>query len=201
EGSIKALMEKAGIKISRVFKMDASKRSRHTNAYFTGIGKVKRIVLYDTLVQLMDRNEILSVLAHEAGHWKKKHILKMLIVVEAMSFAGIYLSFRIIKSGILAEIFNIRTDNIFVNLILLGFIGGIILFPLTPLFSYLSRRHEREADGFAAEMTGNPGPMASSLIKLSKDNLSNLHPHPLYASFYYSHPPVVQRIREIRGKG
>jgi len=187
EGSIRDLMKKAGIKISRVFKIDASKRSSHTNAYFTGIGKVKRI-------------EILSVLAHEAGHWKKKHVLKMIIVIEAMSLIGIYISFMMIKSGILIRIFNIQNDTVFANLLILGFVGGIVSFPLTPIFSYFSRRHEREADRFAAEMTENREAMATSLIKLSKDNLSNLYPHPLYASFYYSHPPVVQRIREIRGK-
>ncbi len=200
EGSIKDLMKKAGIKVSRVFKMDASKRSKHTNAYFSGIGKVKRIVLYDTLLQIMNKNEILSVLAHEAGHWKKKHVLKMLVLIESLSFIGIYISFRIIKTGILGRLFDIQADTIFVNLILLGFIGGIVSFPLTPLFSYLSRRHEKEADKFAAEMTENPEAMATSLIKLSKDNLSNLYPHPFYASFYYSHPPVVQRIREIMGE-
>jgi len=198
ESSIRELMKKAGIKISRVFKIDASKRSAHTNAYFTGIGKVKRIVLYDTLLQKMEKGEILSVLAHEAGHWKKKHVIKMLIVVEAMSLIGIYAAFMIIKSGILAEIFKIQNDTIFANLLILGLIGGIISFPLTPVFSYFSRRHEREADRFASEMTENPEAMATSLIKLSKDNLSNLHPHPLYAGFYYSHPPVVQRIKEIR---
>ena len=184
EGSIKDLMKKAGITVSRVFKMDASKRSKHTNAYFSGIGKVKRIVLYDTLLQIMDKNEILSVLAHEAGHWKKKHILKMLVLVESMSFIGIYISYRIIKTGLLSRLFDIQADTIFANLILLGFIGGIVFFPLTPLFSYLSRRHEKEADRFAMKTAGNPEAMATSLIKLSKDNLSNLHPHPLYASFY-----------------
>jgi STE24 endopeptidase len=198
EGSIRDLMKKAGIKISRVFKIDASKRSTHTNAYFTGIGKVKRIVLYDTLLKKMEKSEILSVLAHEAGHWKKKHVLKMIIVVEAMSLIGIYIAFLMIKSGILLRIFSIQNDTVFASLLILGFIGGIVSFPLTPLFSYFSRRHEREADRFAAEMTENPEAMATSLIKLSKDNLSNLHPHPLYANFYYSHPPVLQRIREIR---
>ena len=200
EGSIRDLMKRVGIKISRVFKIDASKRSTHTNAYFTGIGKVKRIVLYDTLLKKMEKSEILSVLAHEAGHWKKKHVLKMIIVIEAMSLIGIYISFMMIKSGILIRIFNIQNDTVFANLLILGFAGGIVSFPLTPIFSYFSRRHEREADRFAAEMTENREAMATSLIKLSKDNLSNLHPHPLYASFYYSHPPVVQRIREIRGQ-
>ncbi|MFH1015214.1 MAG: M48 family metallopeptidase [Nitrospirota bacterium] len=198
ESSIRDLMKKVGIKISRVFQIDASKRSTHTNAYFTGIGKVKRIVLYDTLLKKMEKSEILSVLAHEAGHWKKKHVLKMIIVVEAMSLIGIYISFMMIKSGILLRIFSIHNDTVFASLLILGFIGGIVSFPLKPVFSYFSRRHEREADRFAADMAENPEAMATSLIKLSKDNLSNLHPHPLYASFYYSHPPVVQRIREIR---
>lgn len=200
EGSIKALMGKIGIKVSRVFKMDASKRSKHTNAYFTGIGKVKRIVLYDTLLQLMNKDEIISVLSHEAGHWKKKHVLKLIILVETMSFSGIYISYWMIKTGILNKLFEIQTATIFANLLILGFLGGIITFPLTPLFSYLLRQHEREADRFAAGITENIEAMATSLIKLSKDNLSNLHPHPFYASFYYSHPPVVQRIREIRGE-
>ncbi len=201
EGSIKDLMKKSGITISRVFRMDASKRSKHTNAYFTGIGRVKRIILYDTLLQLMNKNEILSVLAHEAGHWKKKHVLKLIVIVETMSLISLYISFRIIKAGFLGRLFDIQTDTIFANLIILGFIGGIISFPLTPIMSYLSRRHEKEADRFASEMTGDPEAMATSLIKLSKDNLSNLHPHPLYAFVYYSHPPVVKRIKEIRGEG
>jgi STE24 endopeptidase len=155
-------------------------------------------VLYDTLLKKMEKDEILSVLAHEAGHWKRKHVLKMIVVVEALSLIGIYISFLMIKSGILTEIFNIQNNTVFASLLILGFVGGIVSFPLTPVFSYFSRRHEREADRFAAEMTENREAMATSLIKLSKDNLSNLHPHPLYAGFYYSHPPVVQRIREIR---
>lgn len=201
EDSIIDLMKKIGITISRIFKMDASKRSRHTNAYFAGIGRVKRIILYDTLLQIMGKDEILSVLAHEAGHWKKKHILKRIVIIEAMSLISLYISFRIIQTGFLGRLFNIQTDTIFANLLILGFIGGIIFFPLTPVMSYLSRRHEKEADRFAVAITGNPGAMATSFIKLSKDNLSNLHPHPLYASFYYSHPPVVQRVREIKEEG
>ncbi|HET6515264.1 MAG TPA: M48 family metallopeptidase [Thermodesulfovibrionales bacterium] len=197
EGPIKELMKKAGIMVSRIFRIDASKRSRHTNAYFTGIGRVKRIILFDTLLEKLDREEILSVLAHEAGHWKKRHILKHIVMVEALSFIGLYLSFRIIGTGFLNDLFALRHNTIFASLLILGFIGGIVAFPFTPLMSYLSRKHEREADGFAAVITGNPGAMATSLIKLSKDNLSNLHPHPLYAAFYYSHPPVVQRVREI----
>jgi STE24 endopeptidase len=198
EESLKNMMEKANIKVGRVFKMDASKRSRHTNAYFTGIGKVKRIILYDTLIEKFDRDEILSVLAHEAGHWKKKHVLKMIIGMEIVSFVGIYISFRILRTDFLSSLFDIQQSTFFAKLVLLGFIGGIAAFPFAPLGAYISRRFERQADRFACELSENKEAMATALIKLSKDNLSNLHPHPLYAAFYYSHPPVIERIREIR---
>lgn len=198
EEKIKDLMEKANIKVNRIFKMDASARSRHTNAYFSGIGRVKRIILYDTLLEKMDHEEILSVLAHEAGHWKKKHILKMVVAMQVISLIGIYIAFRILQGDFLTNLFHIREATFFAKVVILGFIGGIISFPFTPLSSYISRRFEKEADRFACEVTGNKEAMASALIKLSKDNLSNLHPHPLYAAFYYSHPPVVQRVKEIR---
>jgi len=199
EDRIKNLMQKADIRVSRVFKMDASKRSKHTNAYFSGIGKVKRIILYDTLLEKMNHDEILAVLAHEAGHWKKRHILKMIIAAEIVSFIGIYISFRILQTDFLADIFQIQKATFYAKLVLLGFIGGILSFPFTPLGSYVSRRFERQADKFAYELTENREAMASALIKLSKDNLSNLHPHPVYAAFYYSHPPVIERIRNIKG--
>jgi STE24 endopeptidase len=195
---IRAMMEKAGIRVSRVFRIDASKRSRHTNAYFTGIGKVKRIVLYDTLLGMMDEDEVLAVLAHEAGHWKKKHVLKMLALFETLSLIGAYAAFRILKSDMLADIFHIQGEAFFAKLIITGFIAGIVFFPFTPFFSALSRRHEREADRFAVELAPQPAALATSLIKLSKDNLSNLYPHPLYAMVYYSHPPVVERVKRIK---
>ena len=195
---IRVMMEKTGIRVSRVFKIDASKRSRHTNAYFTGIGKVKRIVLYDTLLTMMDEDEVLAVLAHEAGHWKKKHVLKMIVLFETLSLIGAYIAFRVLKSDLLADIFHIQGEAFFAKLVILGFIAGIVFFPFTPLFSALSRRHEREADRFAIELLPQSAALATSLIKLSKDNLSNLHPHPLYAAFYFSHPPVVERVSKIR---
>ena len=198
EEKIRAMMEKAGIKVSRVFKIDASKRSRHTNAYFTGIGKVKRIVLFDTLIYKMTEPEVLAVLAHEVGHWKKKHILKRIIVIEAMSFIGACAAFRLLKTDFVAELFQIREATIFSKLILIGFLFSIISFPFIPLSSYFSRKHEYEADIFASVLTSDSESLATSLIKLSKDNLSNLHPHPLYAKFYYSHPPVVERVAKLR---
>ena len=197
EHKITTMMQKTGIRISRVFRVDASKRSHHTNAYFTGIGKTKRIVLYDTLLSKIDEDEVLAVLAHEAGHWKKKHLLKMIMISEVLSFAGAYIVFRVLKSGILADAFGLEGSTFFAEIVILGFVFSIISFPFTPVLSAFSRRHEREADRFAVELTPRPDALATSLIKLSKDNLSNLHPHPLYAAIYYSHPPVVERVRSI----
>ncbi len=198
ESGIRSLMEKAGIKVSRVFKMDASKRTRHTNAYFTGIGKVKRIVLYDTLLEKMDKGEILSVLAHETGHWKKKHVLKHIILTETIALIAICIAYQLLQSDFLIDLFQIEKSSFFAKVVILGFIGSIVSFPFSPLFNILSRRHENEADKYSYELTGNAGSMISALVKLSKDNLSNLHPHPLYALFHYSHPPVLERIRRIR---
>ena len=197
EKKITTMMQQTGIRVSRVFTIDASRRSQHTNAYFTGLGRTKRIVLYDTLISKMEENEVLAVLAHEAGHWKKKHVLKMIMIFEALSLAGAYASFRVLKSGILADAFGLPNNAFFAELVILAFVFSIVSFPATPLFSALSRRHEREADKFAVGLAPVPEALATSLIKLSKDNLSNLHPHPWYAAVYYSHPPVVKRVREI----
>jgi STE24 endopeptidase len=198
EKEIKALSEKAGITINRVFSMDASKRTKHTNAYFTGIGKVKRIVLYDTLIEKMDKEEILGVLAHEAGHWKKKHLLKMLFIYEIFALVTLYGASKLLKSDYLLNIFNLQlSEPFFAKVTILMFIFGIIMFPLTPLSSYFSRKHEREADDFALKLIGNGKGLISALVKLSKDNLSNLHPHPFYSAFYYSHPPATERIKYL----
>ena len=201
EERIRTLMEKAGLKVSRVFQVDASRRSRHSNAYFTGIGKVKRIVLFDTLLEQMTQDEVLAVLAHEVGHWKKKHVLKRIVMTETMAFCGILAAFWLLRGTWLPNVLGMMNASFYAKAVILGFLLSIVTFPLTPLFSWLSRRDERESDRFAADLTGNTGAMASALVKLSKENLSNLHPHPLYAAFYYSHPPVVERIRALRGAG
>ena len=196
-GQIRSILQKIGITVSRVFRMDASRRSRHTNAYFSGIGRVKRIILYDTLLETMNQDEMLAVLAHEAGHWKKKHILKMIIATEVLSFFVLYAVFLTFRTDVLTDLFLIQHETFYAKIVVLGFLGGIISFPFTPLRSFISRRFEKEADRFAFFLTGNNDSMISALIKLSKDNLSNLHPHPLYAAFYYSHPPMIQRIGQI----
>ena len=198
KAGIQELTKKVGVKISKILKMDASKRTKHTNAYFTGIGRVKRVVLFDTLLNSMSTGEIIVVLGHELGHWKKKHVLKQLVLMEAISLAVLYLSFRLMQGSLLLNWFGISTNSLFAKIAILMFLGTIAAFPFTPAFNLFSRRHEREADTFACELTNNPDAMISALVKLSKDNLSNLHPHPLYSAFYYSHPPVTERIQHIK---
>lgn len=192
------LAEKAGIRARSILKIDASKRSRHTNAYFTGIGRTKRIILYDTLLQEMNHDEILAVLSHEIGHWKKKHLTKMMVVLEIFSLAGLYISFRVVQSDFLLTVFNINRETFFAKFILLAFVAGIISLPLKPLTNFFIRRHERQADRTSYELTGSGAAMINALIKLSRGNLANLYPHPLYVFLYYSHPPILERIRNIK---
>jgi len=198
EDEIKVVMAKAGLKVSRVMQMDASKRSRHSNAYFTGIGRVKRIVLYDTLIKQMTHAEIIAVLAHEVGHWKLRHVLKRLFVVEALLLGGSWLAFKLLQWEGLPGLIGLNDASLAAQLVILGFIASLGLFPFTPLTSWLSRRDEYAADRFACQITGKPEALATALIKLSAENLANLHPHPFYAWFYYSHPPVVERVRMLR---
>ena len=198
EKKVRDLMERAGLQVGRVFQVDASRRSRHSNAYFTGIGRVKRIVLFDTLIAQMTHEEILAVLAHEIGHWKKRHVLKRIVLTQTMAFCGLFLAFHLLMWDRLPGMIGLANASFFARVVILGFLGSLIMFPLTPLFSSLSRRDEREADKYAADLTGCPDAMASALVKLSRENLANLHPHPLYAKFHYSHPPVVERIRKLK---
>jgi len=200
EDDIRVMMEQAGLKVGKVLQMDASKRSRHSNAYFTGIGKVKRIVLYDTLIKQMSHGEIVAVLAHEIGHWKKGHIWKRLVWAELLALGGAWLSFELLRWGGLPELLGLPTDiSLPARMVVLGFVGSLVLFPLGPFSAWRSRCHEWEADRFAADLTGRPQDLASALIKLSAENLSNLYPHPFYAGFYYSHPPVIERVRILQG--
>lgn len=199
EDDIRELMEKAGLKVGRVMQMDASRRSSHSNAYFTGIGKVKRIVLYDTLIRQMSHGEIVAVLAHEIGHWKKGHIWKRLVVAEVLALAGSWLTFQALNWSGLPFTLGLPADtSLPARMVVVGFIASLVMFPLTPLSAWFSRRHEWEADRFAADLTGRPRDLASAMVKLSVGNLSNLFPHPLYAAFYYSHPPIVERVRTLR---
>ena len=198
EERIRSLMEKAGLKVSRVFQVDASRRSRHSNAYFTGIGRVKRIVLFDTLLEQMTHDEILAVLAHEVGHWKKHHVFKRLATAQLIALVGLFLAHHLITTGVLPGLLGLEEVSFFAQLMILSLLATLVGFPLTPFSSWLSRRDEDQADRFACELSGDPQALAAGLVKLSRENLANLHPHPWYAAFYYSHPPVVERVRTLQ---
>lgn len=198
EDNLRELMGKAGLRVGQVMQMDASRRSNHSNAYFTGIGKVKRIVLYDTLIRQMSHGEIVAVLAHEIGHWQKGHIWKRLLWAEFMALAGSWISFKLLAWPALPSVLGLSQElSLPARMVVLGFLASLVFFPLTPFSSWRSRCHEREADRYATELTGKPQDLASALIKLSVENLSNLFPHPLYAWFYYSHPQAVERVKNL----
>ena len=196
--AIISLMAKVGLKAKGVFQMDAGKRSKHTNAYFTGLGKTKRIVLFDTLLNSHSADEILSVLAHEAGHWKKKHIMKQLIFTETASLAAFYLVYRLIDWPLLYETFGFSEKLPYVGLLLVAALLGPVTFFLTPVGTIVMRVFEREADDYCLNLIGTAKHMVSALKRLAKDNLANLHPHPFYAWFYYSHPPLAERIARLQ---
>jgi STE24 endopeptidase len=197
---VKAMARRVDVDLERVLEVDASRRSSHSNAYFTGLGRTKRVVLFDTLLERMSRSEIVAVLAHELGHWKLGHIVKRLIATELATLVGIYLASVAIAWNGLPALVGLGEASFAARALIVGFIASIPSFFLTPLSARWSRDHEREADDFARGLTGTPAELASALLKLSRDNLANLHPHPLYAAFYYSHPPVIQRVRRLRGE-
>jgi STE24 endopeptidase len=194
KGKIVSVMEKAGLRTSGVFQVDAGKRSRHSNAYFTGIGKTKRIVLFDTLLGSHTPGEIVSVLAHEIGHWKKRHIVKQLIFIEILSIVAFYVAYRLLDWSYMYQTFGFERNISYTGLFLLSALFGPVSFFLRPIGSGISRRYEREADNYTRFLVGTTKHLASALKRLAKDNLANLHPHPFYAWFYYSHPPLTERI-------
>ena len=188
-------------KVSGIFTMDGSKRSSKSNAFFTGFGKFRRLVLFDTLIQKQTEDELISVLAHEIGHFKKKHILKGTLL--SLLASGIvfwilgWLLSAIQNDPQIAQGFGLRGSSIYAGL----FFAGILFSPLMRVFSILSlalsRQFEFEADEYAVRSCKNPEAMISALKKLSVDHLANLTPHPIKILLHYSHPPVLARIRRI----
>ncbi|HEX3774470.1 MAG TPA: M48 family metallopeptidase [Polyangiaceae bacterium] len=195
---IRAMTERAGVHVGRVLKMDASRRSSHSNAYFTGFGRQKRVVLFDTLLNQMSEPQILAVLAHELGHWKKHHVLVRMLALQALLVLAAFLFFWVSPSALVPALVGLEAASFPARIFILAVAASTLLFPLTPLFSAWSRRDEREADRFAVELHGAPSDLADALAKLGSENLSNLHPHPLYAAFYYSHPPLAERVGSLR---
>ncbi|MEM9158908.1 MAG: M48 family metallopeptidase [Verrucomicrobiota bacterium] len=197
EGSLKdrlmALSDRSGFKAKTIQVIDGSKRSTHSNAYFTGFGKFRRIVLYDTLIEQMGVEELEAVLAHEIGHYKKGHIPKMIAISAALMLGGFWLVDLLAFSPWFFEGFGFEGQNMGVAFLLFSMMSGLLTFWLGPVFNLMSRKHEYEADAFAKEHVGSGKPLSDALRNLSEKNLSNLIPHPTYSAFHYSHPTLIER--------
>lgn len=197
--SIESMAKKCDYPLAEVSVMDGSKRSSKSNAFFTGFGKNKRIALFDTLIEKHTEDELVSVLAHEIGHFKLGHIVKSLVLGILTTGAMFFLLGVMMENRSLFDAFGVKETSVYVSLVLFG----IVMTPVNDVLSvaghWLSRKHEFEADAFAASATGNAGAMADALRKLSRDNLSNLTPHPFYVFLNYTHPPVAQRIAALEG--
>ncbi|MBN2732470.1 MAG: M48 family metallopeptidase [Balneolaceae bacterium] len=181
-----------------LYVMDGSKRSSKSNAFFTGFGKNKRIALFDTLINNHTDDELVAVLAHEIGHYKKKHIIKNMAVSILQTGVMFFLLSIFLNSQGLYEAFYMEQASVYAGLIFFGMLYAPIEMILSIFMQMVSRKHEFEADEYAST-TFKQEPIVEALKKLSKDNLSNLTPHPFYVFLNYSHPPVLQRIKAIRG--
>ena len=193
---IKDLSKKTNFSIENLFIMDRSKRSKHPNAYFTGFKSNRRIVFYDTLIDLLSAQEIKAVLAHEIGHYKHNHIIKSLVLSSIVIFTGMFLLSQLVNSNHYLELLNLPISASS-QLVALFFTYQVVSFFTDPFFSTLSRKNEYEADTFASNQVEKEY-IISSLTKLYKSNLSFLIPNKFYALFYFSHPTVLERINNLR---
>ncbi|WP_445382652.1 M48 family metallopeptidase [Robiginitalea sp. IMCC43444] len=194
---IEAYSRKVGFELKNIFVIDGSKRSTKANAYFSGFGKEKRITLYDTLIKDLDESEIVAVLAHEVGHYKKKHIVFNLIVSILLTGFTLYLLSVFINHPELSRAIGVSTPSFHAALLSFGLLYSPISEITGLVMNYISRRFEYQADNFARE-TFAAEPLISSLKKLSRNNLSNLTPHPAYVFVHYSHPPLSRRIGNLK---
>ncbi|NNF51214.1 MAG: M48 family metallopeptidase [Gammaproteobacteria bacterium] len=196
-GRIEALLKRCGFKSNGIFVMDGSKRSAHGNAYFTGLGNNKRIVFFDTLMESLEGDEIEAVLAHELGHFRMHHIRKRMLVSFAMALAGLALLGWLSAQSWFYAALGVDTPSVWIALLLFVLVTPVFTFPLTPLTSLWSRRHEFEADEYAAEQS-DANQLAHALVKLYQDNATTLTPDPVHSRFYDSHPPAPVRIARLR---
>jgi STE24 endopeptidase len=196
---IAALLERCGFTASGLFVMDGSKRSTHGNAYFTGFGKTKRIVFFDTLLQRLTPAEMDAVLAHELGHFKNHHVIKRIIFTFALSLGFLWLLAQLMQASWFYQGLGVNSQSTALALLLFFMALPVFSFLLQPFASYYSRKHEFEADTYAAAQT-DANDLSSALVKLYQDNAKTLTPDPLYATFYESHPPALERIAHLTEK-
>lgn len=194
---IEKLLERCGFKSSGIYVMDGSKRSAHGNAYFTGVGRSKRIVFFDTLMKDLSHDEIEAVLAHELGHFKRKHITKRLITSAITSLVALALLGWLIDKSWFYTALGISEPSYHAALLIFLLVLPVFTYPLTPLGSLFSRKHEFEADQFAVEHA-QAASLESALVSLYRENASTLTPDPLHSAFYDSHPPALTRIGRLR---
>ena len=197
---IEALLAKCGFKAQGVYVMDSSKRSSHGNAYFTGFGATKRIVLFDTLISRLAPAEIEAVLAHELGHFRHHHVWKRMALLFSISLGFLWLLGHTMKQDWFYAGLNVQTHSTALALLLFFLVVPVFTFLLHPLTSLYSRKHEYEADTYAAGHASSSD-LIRALVKLYQDNAATLTPDPLYSAFYDSHPPALLRIARLRDSG
>jgi STE24 endopeptidase len=198
--AILAYARGVGFPLAGVFVVDGSRRSTKGNAFFTGFGRRKRIALYDTLLERLNTGEVLGVVAHEIGHYKRHHVVQALAIAILHAGAVFFFLSLVLERPALYAAFHVDRPSVHVGLVLFGLLLGPFELPLEVALQALSRRHEREADAFAAETTGSGERLASALARLSADALANLTPHWLHVVLNHSHPPVRERVRTLSGR-
>jgi STE24 endopeptidase len=194
---IESLLKRCGFTAQGLFVMDGSKRSAHGNAYFTGFGKTKRIVFFDTLLERLSINEVEAVLAHELGHFKRRHVAKRIMATFAMSLGFLWLLGLLMQTTWFYQGLGVTTPSTALALLLFFMVLPVFSFLLGPIMSAYSRKHEFEADAYAAKQT-DATDLVSALVKLYQDNAATLTPDPLYSKFYDSHPPAMVRISHLQ---
>lgn len=193
-----ALADRTGFHARTIEVMDGSKRSAHSNAFFTGFGRFRRIVLFDTLLAQLSQPELEAVLAHEIGHYRRGHIPQRLVTAALLQAGAFAIIAWLVQAPWFNPAFGLPAGALAPTFLLFGLLGGLVTFWFTPVGNWVSRRHEYEADAFARDAMSSADPMVGALHKLAQKNLSNLTPHPLYSAVYYSHPTIVEREHALR---
>lgn len=195
-----ALADRTGFHAETIEVMDGSKRSGHSNAFFTGFGRFRRIVLFDTLMAQLSQAELEAVLAHEIGHYKRGHIPQRLITGALLQFGGFAVIAWLVQAPWFNTAFGLPAGALAPTFLLFALLGSLATFWFSPIGNWISRKHEYEADAFAKDAMNSAAPMVGALHKLAQKNLTNLTPHPLYSAVYYSHPTITERERALTAR-